>query len=187
MQPELWEKMTQYTPLTEMVNLENIKNVEKIEENIWVIKNFVSKEILKEYNDYIQTVPEEEWWKRNKDWWVGKYLLVDNDSPVCEVSRKLTEQIRLLFNDDIYLGAFGSIHRLTPGQGMFIHTDNPTEKRMLHDENGNEVGNTGGHNNYCILAMVAYLNDFQLNPMVRHSSTLVYISSLCYLDYNTTP
>ena len=87
MQPELWEKMTQYTPLTEMVNLENIKNVEKIEENIWVIKNFVSKEILKEYNDYIQTVPEEEWWKRNKDWWVGKYLLVDFDSPVSSGSR----------------------------------------------------------------------------------------------------
>lgn len=160
MEKELWDKMTQYTPLSEMVISEKIEGLKKLEENIWVIKNFVPKNILDSYNNYIQSVPEEEWWKRNKDWWVGKYLLVDTESPVANESRQLVDKVRSLFKEEIYLGAFGSIHRLTPGQGMFIHTDNPTEKRPLYDENKNQVGETGGHNNYCILAMVVYLNSF---------------------------
>ena len=160
MEKELWDKMTQHTTLDKMIKVENLTNFEKIEENIWVIKNFATPEILKKYNEYIESVPEEEWWKRNKDWWVGKYLMVDTDSPVHSVAQELTESVRNILQEDVYLGAFGSIHRLKENQGMFIHTDNPTEKRPLHDENGKEVGTTGGHNNYCILAMVIYLNEF---------------------------
>jgi hypothetical protein len=44
---------------------------------------------------------------------------------------------------------------------MFIHTDNPTEPRELKDDDGQVVGSTEGHNNYCILAMVLYHNDFK--------------------------
>ena len=160
MEKELWDKMTQYTALAEMINADKCENLVKIEDNIWVLKDFANKELRESYLNYIDSVPEEEWWKRNKDWWVGKYLLVDESSPVQPDALILMDKVRNILKDNIYLGAFGSIHRLTEGQGMFIHTDNPTEKRDLYDENKNVVGRTGGHNNYCILAMVVYLNDF---------------------------
>jgi hypothetical protein len=160
MDKELWDKMTEYTPLNKLLKVDLLKNVTKIEENIWVIKNFVSNKILNEYVEYANSLDEEEWWKQNKDWWIGKYISIDENSSIFFTSSEVVNKVKVLLNDDIYLGAFGSIHRLTPGQGMFIHTDNPTEKRPLYDENKNQVGETGGHNNYCILAMVLYLNDF---------------------------
>ncbi len=160
MDKRLWDKMTKYTPINQLLKVDMISDVEKVEENIWVIKNFVSKEILQEYKDYIESIDEKEWWKKNKDWWVGKYIALDDTCSIFPRVTELTKKVESIVNDDVYLGLFGSIHRLTPGQGMFIHTDNPTEKRPLYDENKEQVGSTGGHNNYCILAMVLYLNEF---------------------------
>jgi len=160
MEKELWDKMTQFTPLSKLTKLDNNPNVIKIEENIWIIKNFISEEERKIYLDYIDTLPEEEWWKQNRNWWVGKYVSVENSKQIKEMSQILCDRVEQYLADDVYLGAFGSIHRLTEGQGMFIHTDNPTDTRDLLNEHGEKIGETSGHNNYCILAMVVYLNDF---------------------------
>jgi hypothetical protein len=160
MEQELWDKMTKFTPLSKMIKEESLPNLEKIEENIWVIKNFISEEDRNRYVEYAENLDEEEWWKKNRNWWVGKFIVVDNSSPLSDLSQKLCDGVESILQEDIHLGAFGSIHRLTEGQGMFIHTDNPTEVRDLNDEHGNKIGETGGHNNYCILAMVVYLNDF---------------------------
>jgi hypothetical protein len=160
MEQELWDKMTKFTPLNKLTNFEKHPDLKKVEENIWVIPNFISEEERKVYLDYINQLPEEEWWKQNRNWWVGKYISTDNIQDLSIVINRITDRLRQYMPEDVYLGVFGSIHRLTPGQGMFIHTDNPTEIRDLVDENGNKVGETHGHNNYCILAMVLYLNDF---------------------------
>ena len=160
MDQELWDKMTKFTPLTKMINTESLPNLEKIEDNIWVVRNFISPEDIEIYSEYAENIEEEEWWKKNKDWWVGKYIPIDNSSPLYEISKKLSDKIRTYVNEDVYLGTFGSLHRLVEGQGMFIHTDNPTEIRDINDENNNKIGETSGHNNYCILAMVVYLSSF---------------------------
>lgn len=160
MEKELWDKMTKFTPLTKLTKIENYPDVIKVEENIWVIPNFISKEDRQVYLDYVNSIPEEEWWKQNRNWWVGKYISIENASELQILANKLSDRVKEFLQDDVYLGAFGSIHRLTEGQGMFIHTDNPTETRDLLDENNNKIGSTSGHNNYCILAMVVYLNDF---------------------------
>jgi hypothetical protein len=160
MEQELWDKMTKFTPLNKLTSFENHPDCIKIEENIWVIPNFISKEEREVYLNYVKDLPEEEWWKQNRNWWVGKYLSIENSEELKTLAKKITERVKEYILDDVYIGAFGSIHRLRPGQGMFIHTDNPTEVRDLLDENGNKIGETHGHNNYCILAMVLYLNDF---------------------------
>jgi len=160
MDEALWKKMTEHTPLDQLLKVENLPEFEKVEENIWVIKNFVSQEILDKYKEFIDSLDEKEWWKKNKDWWVGKYVSLEDHPEIVELSHTVATKVESILSDDVYLGAFGSVHRLTPGQGMFIHTDNPTELRPLYDDNKNEVGVTSGHNNYCILAMVLYLNDF---------------------------
>ncbi len=71
-------RFSQYTPLPELVNEDLFANAEKVEENIWVIHDFLPPEILKKYQDYIKSIPEEEWWKSNKNWWIGKYYVVED-------------------------------------------------------------------------------------------------------------
>lgn len=160
MEKELWDKMTKFTPLTKLTKLEHDSNVIKIEDNIWVIPNFILDEERKIYLNYINSLPETEWWKQNRNWWVGKYISIENSEELKKLSQKLFDRVEKILSDDLYIGAFGSIHRLTEGQGMFIHTDNPTEKRDLIDEHGEKIGETDGKNNYCVLAMVIYLNNF---------------------------
>lgn len=160
MEQELWDKMTKFTPLSTMTNFEKHPNLKKLEENIWVIPNFISEEDREKLMNCATSVPEEEWWITDRSWWNGKFLVPDGDQTFDQVVAKLKVDVREYLPDDVYLGAFGSIHRLIEGQGMFIHTDNPTEKRDLIDDDGNKIGETDGVNNYCILAMVVYLNDF---------------------------
>lgn len=160
MEKEFWDKMTKFTPLNKLTNFEQHPDLVKIEENIWVIPNFITEEERKIYLKYIEELPEEEWWKQNRDWWVGKYISIENAPQVKFLAQTLSDRLKNYCVNDLYLGTFGSIHRLKEGQGMFIHTDNPTEKRPLYDEHNNQVGETGGHNNYCVLAVVLYLNDF---------------------------
>lgn len=160
MDQELWDKMTKFTPLSKLTKFENHPDLKKIEENIWVIPNFISEEDRKVYLDYVNDLPEEEWWKQNRNWWVGKYISIEGIKELQNIADKMSKQIEEFLPEDVHLGAFGSVHRLTEGQGMFIHTDNPTEIRDLIDENGEKIGETHGHNNYCLLAMVVYLNDF---------------------------
>lgn len=160
MEKELWDKMTKFTPLSKLTKLDDNLNVKKVEDNIWVIPNFITDKERKIYLDYIDTLPEEDWWKQNRNWWVGKYISIENATEINILAKTLSDRVQQYLADDVYIGAFGSIHRLTEGQGMFIHTDNPTDTRDLLNEHGEKIGETSGHNNYCILAMVLYLNDF---------------------------
>ncbi len=148
-----------YTPLPQLVNEDLFANAEKIEDNIWVIHDFLPQEILKKYQDYIKSIPEEEWWKSNKNWWIGKYYVVE-DLEMQAVEEDVRNMLRPYLKDDLILGALGSIHRLKVGDGMFVHTDNPASKRDILDEEGNKIATTNGHNNYCVLAMIIYLTDF---------------------------
>lgn len=159
MDQELWDKMTKFTPLSKMTKLEDHPNLEKVQENIWVIHDFISEEDRSALVEVATSVPESDWWLTDRYWWSGKYL-VPESRKFDSLTNRLKIKCKEWINEDIYIGAFGSIHRLSEGQGMFIHTDNPTEKRNLYDDNGEVVRETEGVNNYCILAMVIYLSDF---------------------------
>ena len=159
MDQALWDKMTKFTPLSKMTTLENHPNLEKLQDNIWVIHDFISEKDRELLLNVATSADESEWWITDRYWWSGKYF-VPESKVFDNVTKDLKIKCREWINQDIYIGAFGSIHRLTEGQGMFIHTDNPTEKRNLYDDDGNVVRETEGVNNYCILAMVIYLSDF---------------------------
>lgn len=161
MEHDLWLKMTQYTPLVEMIKPEHHNKFIKLEENIWLLKDFTSEEERKNYLDFVNTIEEEKWWEKNRNWWVGKYFPIGPEYEIENTAIKLRDNLRKLISEDVSLGSFGSIHRLKEGFGMFLHTDNPSEKgRPLLEEDGQVVGTIEGHNNYCILAVVTYLNDF---------------------------
>lgn len=161
MDEKMWEKMTKPTPLCEMVNEKLLPNVTKIEENIWVVSNFISAEDRKFCIDYAESLEEDAWWKKDL-WWKGKIVELEKNSPVKILFEKISKELQKYLLDGVFVGTrpFGALHRLTEGQSMFLHTDNPTKVREYKDENGNVVGETSGDNNYCLLAIILYLSDF---------------------------
>jgi hypothetical protein len=135
----------------EMFNYDSIKlhpNFTQIEENVWVIKNFISDEICDSLVEYAESQPEEKWWERNKrEWWHGKFLFAAENDRIIKTFIDIKEEIAKLFTEDWFLSDMASIHRMQKGEGMFEHSDNPTEDM--------------GRNNFVELSFVLYISDFK--------------------------
>ena len=99
---------------------------EKIEENIWLIRNFVNSKESKQYVEVAESVDEEEWWTQSSGWYAGKYLNISN-KPIINVSLDIAERFKNLFEfkKEYSFGLSGSIHRILPGQDMHVHPDFP--------------------------------------------------------------
>lgn len=133
-----------------MFNYDKIKqhpNSFQIEENIWLIKNFISEENSKAVLEFAESFSEEDWWLQNKrEWWHGKFLKIE-DKEMQTLLLKVKNDITDLFEYDWWFNDLDSIHRMQEGQGMFEHSDNPSE-----DE---------GKNNYVQVSFVLYISDFE--------------------------
>lgn len=107
---------------------------EKIEENIWVIHNFLLEYEREEYVRVAETTEEEEWWIGNSGWYEGKFLSISY-KPIIETSFKISNRFADLFENknDYQFGNPGSIHRMLPGQEMFIHADFPEIDNVQED------------------------------------------------------
>lgn len=101
------------------------KEIEIIEENIWVIHNFVKQEESEIYLEIANSVDEEEWWKENGGWYKGKYLNLSNNSIIKELSTDIIKRFSTAFKDgkNYQFGSPASIHRMIKGQEMFVHAD----------------------------------------------------------------
>jgi hypothetical protein len=125
--------------------LKTIEGFEQIHEEIWVIHNFISKEEKEFYIGLAESSPEQEWWKREPGWWHGKFLPVPEGS---EIPEKIVRRLREILGDQDHWvwGSPRSVHRIKPGEKMFLHADNPNEK--------------SGLNNWVDLSFVLYHNNF---------------------------
>lgn len=102
----------------------NHQNFKKIEENIWVIEKFLTKEECQQYVDTAESTEEEVWWSKNSGWYDGKYLDISN-RPIYNTVNLIAKRFQDLFEykEEYHFGAPVSIHRIHPGQGMFVHAD----------------------------------------------------------------
>lgn len=100
-------------------------NLEVIEENIWVIHNFVKKEESEIYLALADSALEEDWWKENSGWYEGKYLNLSLNTDIQKISQEITERFKDLFDNgsSYYYGGPTSVHRMTKDQEMFVHPD----------------------------------------------------------------
>jgi hypothetical protein len=135
----------------ELFNYDIIKahpNFLQIEENIWVIKDFIPSETCDTLTAFAESVPEKQWWERNnRSWWHGKFLYTVDNEEINKINKEIKATITPLFADDWFFSDLGSIHRIQKGEDMFIHSDNPTEEM--------------GKNNFVQLAFTMYLSDFE--------------------------
>lgn len=99
--------------------------LELIDENIWVIHNFVKKNESTVYLNIANSVLEEEWWKENSGWYKGKYLNLSNNEKIKNIANNITIRFSNLFKfGNMYsYGSPQSIHRMLKGQEMFVHAD----------------------------------------------------------------
>jgi hypothetical protein len=105
----------------------NYHNVEQIDDNIFVLHNFISQEESNQYLSIIDLVNEEDWWKENGGWYKGKYLYVGDHKEIQDTSKEIVTRFKNTFeNGHTYLyGNPVSIHRMLPGEEMFLHADFP--------------------------------------------------------------
>lgn len=100
-------------------------NIEVLEENIWVIHNFITEKESEQYLNFAKNSNEEDWWKENSGWYKGKFLNCSSDNKIMELSNSLIQRFSNLFKNgnEYSYGSPSSIHRLTKGQDMFVHAD----------------------------------------------------------------
>jgi hypothetical protein len=127
-----------------LLKMQTHPNFEKLHEDIWVIHNFISKEESQFYLDIAASAPEEDWWKREAGWWNGKFLFIKDSTIPSQIVNNIKDWIE---DPDFWSwGLPSSVHRISPGEKMFLHADNPNEK--------------SGLNNWVDLSFVLYHNDF---------------------------
>jgi hypothetical protein len=128
-----------------LIALTKNPNFEQLCNDVWVIHDFTTKEEREFYINLAESALEDEWWQREPGWWNGKFLPVPQD---CSVPTQIVEKIKTAIgNPDQWIwGRPASVHRIKPGEKMFLHADNPNEK--------------SGLNNWVDLSFVLYHNSF---------------------------
>ena len=127
-----------------LLKMKTHPNFEELHKDIWVIHNFISKEESQFYLDIANSAPEEDWWKREPGWWNGKFLFIKDSSIPNQIVNNIKDWIE---NPDFWSwGLPSSVHRIRPGEKMFLHADNSNEK--------------SGLNNWVDFSFVLYHNDF---------------------------
>ena len=142
-----------------LLKISQHKGFEALEAHIWVIHDFLTEEEKSFYVNFAEESKEEEWWKREPGWWNGKFLALPQDSLI---PGQIVERIKTLIEDPDYWiwGAPMSVHRMKPGEKMFLHADNPNEK--------------SGLNNWVDLSFVLYHNHFNGGEIIYPELNLEY-------------
>jgi len=103
----------------------NIFDIEVLEQNIWVIHNFITQEESNKYLEFAKNAPEEDWWKENSGWYEGKHLNCSNNNVIIRLSNSIINRFSDLFVDgsNYTYGSPISINRIMQNQDMFVHAD----------------------------------------------------------------
>lgn len=140
-------------------NIKNHPNFEELHEEIWVIHDFTTENERNFYLELAKNAPEEDWWQREPGWWNGKFLPVPKES---QIPNQIVEKIKSIVDENEYWvwGNPASVHRIQPGEKMFLHADNPNEK--------------SGLNNWVDLSFVLYHNNFNGGEIIYPQLNLEY-------------
>jgi hypothetical protein len=137
-------------------------NFESLQEHVWVIHDFTSKEEQEYYLKIAETAKEEEWWTREPGWWRGKFLPLPRNEETDLIVNGVLDKLKGLVDDpDQWTwGSPMSVHRQQVGQSMFLHSDNP--------EGIMEI------NNWVEISFVMYHSDFNGGEIVYPELDFVY-------------
>jgi hypothetical protein len=126
--------------------LEKEPNAVLIEDNIVVLKNWLSDDLCDKLVSHVESFGEDIWWDRNKrEWWHGKFFFIE-DPELDEELKHMRIRLQELFRQELWVESMNSVHRMTKGQSMFLHADNLSESL--------------GMDNKCVFGVTHYLSNF---------------------------
>lgn len=139
------------------------QNYMMIEENIHVVKKFITEEELLFLNSIVLNSDENEWYGdgegHGRAWWYKRMLPFTNDQQNDINILNLMNRVQSLLDEPTLElasnGRIGAIHRLKPGEDMFEHCDNPIYEEYDLNENHYKFVNLGLQ-----YAITMYINDF---------------------------
>lgn len=135
-----------------------------VEKNIHVIKNFTTQSERDWFLSIAESAKEEDWWRDKREWWTGKILYVGDENTGNPNIHNVLSRIKALFDDEKeekwQFGGMISVHRMTPGQAMFLHADNPS--------------GTNGLTNYVQFGMGLYHSEFNGGEVYYEHLDLAY-------------
>jgi hypothetical protein len=126
--------------------LEKEPNAVLIEDNIVVLKNWLSDDLCNRLVTYVESFGEDAWWEKNKrEWWHGKFFFIEDPELDAEL-KHVRIRLQELFNQELWVESMNSVHRMTKGQSMFLHADNLAESLGL--------------DNKCVFGVTHYISNF---------------------------
>lgn len=135
-----------------------------VEDNIHVIKNFISNEECEWFKKIIES-SEDDKWTGNSDgegrsWWHKRIINLTEDEMKSDVVSNIVKRIRYYIDDEedslVIRDELSAIHRMPPGDGMFEHCDNPIYEE--YEITDSEIKNVNLGLQY---AVILYLSDFE--------------------------
>jgi len=135
-----------------------------VEENIHVIKNFLSESECDWFQKIIQESDEDRWEGNSegegRSWWFKRIINLNKDQMESDIVSNIVKKIRLYIDDEepnlIIRNELSAIHRMPPGDSMFVHCDNPIYEE--YDITDKEIENVNLGLQY---AVILYLSDFE--------------------------
>lgn len=134
-------------------------NYIQIEENIHVIKNFLTEEDLNWFSQLIKDIESKEWDRDDRYWWDKRKYTLSYENANSPTTRRVVHRIRSLINEkELFIrDDLTAIHIINPGEeGMFLHCDNPIYEDYEIDDSQKLHVNLGLQ-----YAIILYLNDFE--------------------------
>lgn len=100
--------------------------VRRLHQNAWEISDFLSKDEVKSFFDYIENSPEDRWYAdMATGHWAGRSLLLrgQGDKKIEDTTDLIQERLFASFSNYTRIHQLNSILRALPGQGMGPHRD----------------------------------------------------------------
>jgi hypothetical protein len=131
------------------------KGFTKLGEDIYVYKNFVSKEELINISDYLKTLSDDDWYEDNKD---IKWMLRTDDTKILEPIR---DRIVSLSDKDMTVGHNTVFVKMKSGYSWAVHEDEYEFKDVIKKSKTYVEGDAFDLVDVSVYGIVIYFNEFE--------------------------
>jgi hypothetical protein len=131
------------------------KGFVQLGEDIYVYKNFVSKEELISISDYLKTLSDDDWYEDNKD---IKWMLRTDNTKILEPIR---DRIVNLSDKDMTIGSSTVFVKMKSGYSWGVHEDEYEFKDVIKKSKTYVEGEPFDLVDVSIYGIVIYFNEFE--------------------------
>jgi len=146
----------------------NLKNMTQLGIDIYLYKNFLSKEEIDFYNKIILSIEEKDWHQANPEInWIW------HTDPVPEVL-EIKDKISKLFSEDLFIGPGNSFVRLLKGAVWGEHSDDYEFKEIIEKSKNYKEGDSYTEETVPVYGLIVYFNNFEGGQIYYPKQNVTY-------------